>query len=81
MIKAGNQKGVALIGVIVALAVVYFLILMVSSRGYGYAGYGGYHRGPSFFYWGGPRMYREPSVRVGSTGGPRTAGGGTGAGK
>ncbi len=81
MKKAGNQKGAALIGVIVALAVVYLLLLMVSSRGYGYAGYGGYHRGPSFFYWGGVRTYHGPSVRAGSIGGPRTAGGGTGAGK
>lgn len=81
MKTAGNQKGAVFIGVIVALVVVYFLILMVSFRGCGYAGYGGYHRGPSFFYWGGARTYHEPSVRSGSVGGPRTAGGGTGAGK
>ena len=60
----------------------YFALMPFASNGYGYAGYGGYHRGPSFFYWGSPRYYGTGrSVRSGSIGGSSVRGGGPGVGK
>lgn len=56
--------------------VVYFLLFPLSSHGYGYAGYGGYHHQPSFWYWGGAsNHYIDTSVREGSLGGPGRTGG------
>jgi hypothetical protein len=62
--------------VLMVITVVYIAMLPLSSYGYGYAGYGGYHHGPSFWYWGGARdHYVGTSVREGSLGGPgRNAG-------
>lgn len=64
-----SQRGSVVLGLIVILAVLYFLILRSSMGGWGYAGY---YRGatyyPSFWYFGGPRYYTGPSVRTGSVG-------------
>ena len=54
MNKRDKQSGSAYLGLIVVMAVAFFFLLMVSMRGWGYMGYGGYHRGPSFWYMGGP---------------------------
>lgn len=59
----------------------YAMLFVPALRGYGYAGYGGFHRGPSFFYWGGVNTYHDPSVRSGSRSGPGVRGGGPHAGK
>ncbi len=59
----------------------YGALFIPSLRGYGYAGHGGFHRGPSFFYWGGVSTYHGPSVRSGSLGGPSFHGGGMHGGK
>jgi hypothetical protein len=80
-VSRNKQSGSALIGLIVSMAVVYFLLLMISMRGWGYIGYGGYNRGPSFWYWGGPNIHHSPSTRDGSLGGPNNRGGGYSGGK
>jgi hypothetical protein len=88
MIKNNNNKGIlnnsgggVMIIVAGVLVVFYLMAFSFGSRGWGYSGYYGYHRGPSFFYWGGPSMFHGPSVRTGSTGGPGHRGGGLGGGK
>jgi len=64
------------------LLVTYLALFPSSGRGYGYMGYHGYHRGPSFWYFGGPSIYSgKRSVRGGSVNGPRVRGGGPGSGK
>jgi hypothetical protein len=77
-----SQRGSVVLGLIVILAVLYFLILRSSMGGWGYAGY---YRGttyyPSFWYFGGPRYYTGPSVRTGSVGGSSPIGRGPSAGK
>lgn len=60
---------------------VYAALWWPSHRGYGYAGYGGYHRGPSMFYWGGVNTYHSRSVRAGSRTGPGVRSGGIHGGK
>lgn len=69
------------VGVIAGAVIVYVLLFALAREGYGYAGYGGWHRGPSFWYWGGATTYHEPSVRLGSVGGPAHLGGGLHGGK
>lgn len=70
---------IALIAAGVALAVVYGFLAVPASTG---AGYPGPRAGPSFWYFGGPDIYRErPSARTGSPGGPGHSGGGVRAGK
>ncbi len=59
----------------------FFLVYSCARDGYGYMGYHGYYRGPSFFYFGGPRYYYGPSLRAGSVGGPGVRGGGFRGGK
>lgn len=59
----------------------YGALFYPSFQGYGYAGYGGFHRGPSIWYWGGVDTYHDPSVRRGSRGGPSVRGGGVHGGK
>lgn len=77
-----NRTWLAIIVAGGILAVIYISLLFPASRGYGYMGYYGYHRGPSYLYMGGPRMYHaRPSVREGSLGGPRQTGRGVAAGK
>lgn len=76
-----RQSGSALTGLVVAMAVVYIIVLIVSVRGWGYMGYGGYHHGPSFMYWGGPTIHHDKNVRDGSVGGPNSRGGGFSGGK
>lgn len=69
----GNRRNIIIAAVI---AGIYLLLFAASARGYGYSGYGGYHSGPSFWYFGGSRYhYPSQSVRQGSIGGPRGSGG------
>lgn len=80
-------------GTIILLAILgllYLFLFSLSTRGYGYAGYGGhrddrgyYHgmHGPSFFYFGGASFYGGDSVRGGSIGGSGSSGGGPRSGK
>jgi len=63
------------------LCVIYFSLLSAAANGYGYMGYNGYHSGPSFWYFGGPSTYSEPSSRSGSVNGTNRIGGGPGSGK
>ena len=63
------------------LGLIYLVLLGYARNGYGYMGYGGYHSGPSFWYFGGPRIYTNRSTRGGSLGGMSTRGGGPGSGK
>ena len=64
------------------LVLLYFFTLRLSASGWGYAGYRGYHRGPSFFYWGGgASYYGKPSLKGGSLSGPSHLGGGPSRGK
>lgn len=76
-----KQSGNSLIGLIIVMAIVYFGVLMISMRGWGYMGYGGYYNSPSFWYWGGPRIYRSSSIRNDSWGGPNNRGGSYSRGK
>jgi hypothetical protein len=71
------------IAVLVSLFAIgtYALLWLPGYGGYGYAGHGGYHRGPSMFYWGGVNTYHSPSVRTGSRSGPGLRGGGLHGGK
>lgn len=73
-----KSRHMILIGVLV---VTFIFALIYSSKGWGYTGYNGYHSGPSFFYFGGPRIYNQPSVRDGSVSGSRQRGGGFSGGK
>ena len=79
--KTHKQTGSSFIVLLVAMVFVYFLLFSISARGWGYIGYNGYRAGPSFWYWGGPRIYNMPSTRDGSLGGPGTRGGGYSGGK
>lgn len=64
------------ITIILVVVVIYALLMWPSCTGYGYAGHGGYHHGPSFWYFGGVSTYHSPSVRAGSRSGPGVTGGG-----
>ena len=81
MTSISKQRGSAFIGLLMVMAVAYLFILFISLKGWGYMGYGGYHRGVSSMYWGGPSIHRQPSVRDGSIGGPNRRGGGYSGGK
>lgn len=64
------------------LGSIYLILISSSTKGYGYAGYGGYHNGPSVWYTGGANYYKgEKSVRDRSLSGPRSTGGGFSGGK
>ncbi len=77
-----NRTRLAIIVAGGILGLIYVAMLFPASKGYGYLGYYGYHRSPSFFYFGGPRVYHaRPSVREGSLGGPGQTGRGLTAGK
>jgi len=57
----------------------YFMMFFLSFSGWGYAGYRGYHYGPTFWYWGGAHYYPSTSARTGSAGsGSRSGGSGFG---
>ena len=43
-----------IIVIVIVFAALFALTYSCSRDGYGYMGYYGYYRGPSFFYWGGP---------------------------
>lgn len=70
-----------IIVIVIVFAALFVLTYSCSRNGYGYMGYYGYYRGPSFFYWGGPSYFYGPSVRSGSLGGPGVRGGGFRGGK
>lgn len=76
-----NQSGKVFVILLVVMVLVFILALSMSARGWGYVGYGGYHHGPSFLYWGGPTIYTNRNVRDGSVGGPNNRGGGYSGGK
>lgn len=78
---SGNPLSGVVIGTLAVMGILYFGAFYFGSQGYGYSGYRGYHRGPSFFYWGGVNTYHDPSARSGSIGGPGHRGGGTAGGK
>lgn len=79
MLNLKRQSGS--VTLVVLLALVFLIILTFSLNGWGYMGYYGYHRGPSLWYWGGPKVYHNPSLRSGSIGGPNVRGGGFSGGK
>jgi hypothetical protein len=66
---------------VIILGLIYLSLFSPASNGYGYMGYNGYHSGPSFWYWGGPNIYSQPSNRSGSINGTDRIGGGPGSGK
>ncbi len=76
-----REGGSIIIPVVIVLGLAYLMLVRVSLGGWGYMGHGGYHRGPSFWYMGGPQVYHEPSVRSGSQSGPGHTGGGVRGGK
>lgn len=63
------------------LGIIYIYLIPLASNGYGYMGYHGYHRGPSFWYWGDADIYYDRNARNGSVSGPNSRGGGPGSGK
>jgi hypothetical protein len=65
----------------IILALIYLMLMRSASKGYGYTGYNGFHRGSSLWYWGAPTTYTEPSNRSGSLSGTSRIGGGPGSGK
>lgn len=74
-----NTTGVMiLLGVI--WTIIYISLLPSASNGYGYTGYYGYHRGPSFWYFGGASTYHNRNLRSNSSG-TSFRGGGPGSGK
>ena len=76
-----NKNSKAMLITACVLGLIYLLLLPPANHGYGYMGYYGYHHGPSWWYWGSPTVYHERSVRLSSTGGPHSLGGGPGVGK
>jgi len=59
-----------IITLVVFLTAIYVGLFFVSFKGWGYSGYAGnYHRGPSFWYWGGGTFYNTKSIRNSSIGG------------
>tara|TARA_B100000902_G_scaffold237782_1_gene225252 strand:- start:161 stop:427 length:267 start_codon:yes stop_codon:yes gene_type:complete len=81
MSSMNGERGSIVISVMVILGIIYLAAFYFGSRGWGYSGYYGYNRGPSWMYWGGASTYHDPSVRSGSLGGPGHRGGGIGGGK
>lgn len=78
--KSPNTMITVFLGI--GLVFLFFVLLSMSFRGWGYMGYYGYYHGPSFFYWGGPRVYHGGiDHRSGSLGGPQHRGGGFHGGK
>ena len=75
-----KTKSLTLI-IAIILGIIYLSLISLASNGYGYMGYYGYHRGSSFWYFGGPSTYYDRNVRGGSTSGSRVRGGGPGSGK
>ncbi len=76
-----DERGSIAISIMVILGIIYFSAFYFGRRGWGYSGYYGYNRGPSWLYWGGANTYHTPSARSGSLGGPGHRGGGIGGGK
>ncbi len=65
----------------IILLIIYLGCMPFARNGYGYMGYHGFNHGPSFFYWGGPRVNHNRNIRSGSIGGSSTRGGGPNSGK
>jgi len=86
--KPDYDRGFGVVAFIVFLVFIALLggmfmsAVASSQRGWGYPGYNNnYSSGGSFFYFGGPNMYRDPSIRNSSVNGPGHRGGGPGGGK
>lgn len=75
-----NKTAKILLVLILVLSSSYGYLFHIASNGYGYTGYHGYHRGPSFWYFGGPSTYHDRNVRS-NVGGSNVRGGGPGSGK
>lgn len=65
----------------VLLGGMYLALFPAAAQGYGYPGYYGYHRGPSFWYFGSPSTYHDRNIRGGSISGSHVRGRGPGSGK
>ena len=65
----------------VVLGGAYAAMFPPALNGYGYPGYYGFHRGPSFWYFGGPSTFHDRNVRSGSVSGSGVRGRGPGSGK
>ena len=77
-----KQGGGFLTSLLVVLVILFAGALYLSTAGWGYMGYGGYHHGPSFWYVGGPQyVHQGQSIREGSLGSPGHRGGGLRGGK
>jgi hypothetical protein len=76
-----SKTGLAVLFSVIFLGGIYFALMPAAAGGYGYMGYHGYHRGPSFWYFGGPTTYYDRNVRGGSLSGSDFRGGGPGVGK
>lgn len=70
-----------IIGVSIAIAIIYILITPMARAGFGYMGYYGYHSDPSFLYWNSSQYYYDKSARSGSVKGASSRSGGPGRGK
>lgn len=76
-----GKTGLAVAATTALLGASYLYALPSASQGYGYMGYRGFQRGPSMWYWANSNIYRTPSARTGSQGGPGHRGGGLAGGK
>lgn len=74
-----NIKGLMILFSVIWV-VIYLSLFSFASNGYGYAGYYGYHRGPSFWYFGGASTYHDRNIRN-NVSGASLRGGGPGSGK
>ena len=76
-----GKTGLAVVAASTLLGGTYLYALPSANQGYGYMGYRGFNQGPSRWDWHDPGIYREPSARTGSRGGPGHRGGGLSRGK
>lgn len=67
--------------IILLLGIIYFACFNVAKKGYGYAGYRGYHHHHSFWYTRGYDESFYPSNRETSTNGNKFSGRGLSGGK
>lgn len=73
-----QQQGGIFLAVAAILFLIWFIMLIPGCSG---AGYASYYRPASWWYWGGPSIYHDRSVRSGSAWGNAQRGGGISAGK
>jgi len=65
----------------IALTLIFVYLFYIAYNGYGYNGYGGNYSRVSFWRWGNPNVYTDPSNRADSVNGTSRIGGGPGSGK